>query len=674
MSTSPPSRCSRGALNKELLQRCVKHDQARSTTQQAGVPVEGMGGQGSSSGPAGNSAQIHLPGDLVPSPSGLAGIPVGPDIRDHHARAALRAIVEKQIDDAERSILSMRTRRNALVLISILPPELLARIFHFHALNHPPLMDGELSGWIIDTHVCRHWRQVALGDGSLWGDIKGFPARNRWIPEMVARSKDAPLNISLLDPPDQRLLSIFLRHLPRIRELALPGLGPSQAGEDFTRKILTHEAPILERFTLGLLGDGSPIVPNQVRLFRGSGAPRLREMTLYHVNLTWSSFPRSPLTRLNVRLSPGVPGMPSLGSFEHLMDVLAGCPTLEHLSLHHCLPSTSSTRNRLSTVNLPKLHKLDLEDTSNEITRMLEHLELPLSSSLDIHCVNPSPTQGNPMSVLPLIVAHFSRPGAVTLRSLYVTHHAFPRNLVEVTAYSTLPGPDGHPSHDSDLDLHFEVRDPGMLSGIVQQTFVVLPFADIEYCNVLALEDLWLLDWSQLRHRCSKIANMGVMGCGATALLKEINPPKAAVPQPSSSSTTSRGKGKEKRQGREAPAQAAPSAVAQPVPFPKFASLHVKDIDFSQQLLGSEDGIFNIVKDAMDRRKQCGIQLTELDISSCVITASQARQLGEFVRGFEWDEDEGLPEHPGYTDPRDFYADDSDSDGEGNEMPWADFR
>ncbi|KAI0263255.1 hypothetical protein BC834DRAFT_791067, partial [Gloeopeniophorella convolvens] len=110
-------------------------------------------------------------------------------------------IVEKQIDDAKRGTLSMRTRRNALVPISILPPELLARIFHFHALNDPPLVDDESLGWIVDTHVCRYWRQAALGDGSLWGDIKGFPARNRWIPEMVARSKDAPLNVSLIEPP-----------------------------------------------------------------------------------------------------------------------------------------------------------------------------------------------------------------------------------------------------------------------------------------------------------------------------------------------------------------------------------------------------------------------------------------------------------------------------------------
>ncbi|KAI0263190.1 hypothetical protein BC834DRAFT_887857 [Gloeopeniophorella convolvens] len=678
MSTPPTPRRSRGAPNKERPpRRANKRDQVRSTTRQAGVPAKGLGGQGSPSGPAGKSAQIHLTGDLGASPS-EPRIPVRTDTRDHHARAALRAIVEKQIDDAERGILSMRTRRNALVPISILPPELLARIFHLHALDHPPLMDGKSLGWIADTHVCQHWRQVALGDGSLWGDIKGFPTKNKWIPEMVARSKDAPLNVSLkVEPLDKRLLSMFLRHLPRIRELALPGLSPSQAGEGVIRKILTHEAPILERFTLRSPGDGkktSPIVPNEVGLFRGHGAPRLREVTLYGVNLPWSSFSRSPLTHLDVRLSPGFPSMPSLGGIEHLMGVLTGCPTLELLSLHHCLPSTPSTLDQTSTVDLPKLQRLALTDTSNEITRMLEHLKLPPSSSLDIRCVNPSPTQGNPTSVLSFIAAHFARPGAVTLRSLYVTHHMFSTHVVEITAYGTLPGPEGHPSHDSNLNLQFEVEhDPSMLSGIVQRTFAALPFADVEYYYALASEELRPLDWSQLRHRCSKITNMRVMGRGATALLKDINPPKAVVPRPSSSNTASCGKGKKKRQGREAPSQAVPGTVAQPVPFPKLASLYVRDIDFSQQLPGGDGTIFNIIKNAMDRRKQRGIQLRKLEISGCVITANQARQLGKFVREFEWDEDEGQPEHPGYPTTFNLYADDSDWDEEGPDMTWEDF-
>ena len=56
-------------------------------------------------------------------------------------------------------------------IISTLLPELLSRIFCFHALEElPQFKVGTRSsklGWIGVTHVCRHWRQVALNDSSL---------------------------------------------------------------------------------------------------------------------------------------------------------------------------------------------------------------------------------------------------------------------------------------------------------------------------------------------------------------------------------------------------------------------------------------------------------------------------------------------------------------------------
>src|SRR5712671_5908398 len=49
------------------------------------------------------------------------------------ARAAALATVDQDIDAAKRLILSVLTRRNTLAPISILPAEILARIFRFNA-------------------------------------------------------------------------------------------------------------------------------------------------------------------------------------------------------------------------------------------------------------------------------------------------------------------------------------------------------------------------------------------------------------------------------------------------------------------------------------------------------------------------------------------------------------
>ncbi|KAH9985026.1 hypothetical protein BJV77DRAFT_1174720, partial [Russula vinacea] len=81
--------------------------------------------------------------------------------------------------------------------ISLLPPEVLARVFHFLLLEEPPFPIERDLGWRRATHVCRFWRQVALDDSSLWGTISGITTNAELISEMLARSRDAPLDIDL---------------------------------------------------------------------------------------------------------------------------------------------------------------------------------------------------------------------------------------------------------------------------------------------------------------------------------------------------------------------------------------------------------------------------------------------------------------------------------------------
>ncbi|KAH9957780.1 hypothetical protein BC827DRAFT_1223128 [Russula dissimulans] len=98
----------------------------------------------------------------------------------------------------------MRARRNDFSPISRLPPEILSRIFDFHAINKPPLgrdhtyyRSGIIRhdrdhnpyrdlpwgppssltpvqlalGWVTVMHVSRHWRKVALSNTDLWENI-----------------------------------------------------------------------------------------------------------------------------------------------------------------------------------------------------------------------------------------------------------------------------------------------------------------------------------------------------------------------------------------------------------------------------------------------------------------------------------------------------------------------
>ncbi|KAI0284069.1 hypothetical protein BC826DRAFT_881182, partial [Russula brevipes] len=105
--------------------------------------------------------------------------------------------VDRGIDAAVLLTYALLTHRNTLAPVSVLPPEVLARIFHLVALadaeSSRPKM-GNLR-WIGVTHVCRHWRQVALDDSSLWARISGSMAKATWVCEMLARARNAPLSI-----------------------------------------------------------------------------------------------------------------------------------------------------------------------------------------------------------------------------------------------------------------------------------------------------------------------------------------------------------------------------------------------------------------------------------------------------------------------------------------------
>ena len=116
-------------------------------------------------------------------------------IQTPKARAAALTTVDQCIDAA---IFSMLTRRNTLVPISILPAEILARIFHFNAFSPTQPWSPTLRlGWVYVTHVCRRWRQVALDNSMLWTYFLAYPTNKDRIAERLSRARNRPLVIDL---------------------------------------------------------------------------------------------------------------------------------------------------------------------------------------------------------------------------------------------------------------------------------------------------------------------------------------------------------------------------------------------------------------------------------------------------------------------------------------------
>ncbi|KAI0045619.1 hypothetical protein FA95DRAFT_1461369, partial [Auriscalpium vulgare] len=107
-----------------------------------------------------------------------------------------RLMLDKELTEVESAALAIKMRRNSIAPIHRLPSEIFAKVFSILCQSHAPstFSTWEL-GWITVTHVCRHWRQIAFDNPSLWGtNIISHPM---WIEERLSRSKNSPITLDI---------------------------------------------------------------------------------------------------------------------------------------------------------------------------------------------------------------------------------------------------------------------------------------------------------------------------------------------------------------------------------------------------------------------------------------------------------------------------------------------
>lgn len=655
----------RAALNKELLLRRVGRSQFRPTPQFVNAFP---GGDNVVQSHRESDGQENVPSDALARPKCELD-QLRSTIHNLSTRAAALSTIEKEIDAARALITSLLMRRNNLTPVFLLPPELLARIFHFHSLAESPWHGGNRLGWIKATHVCRHWRQVALDHASLWARISGFSVSTKWITEQLSRAKNSPLVIELLGNPTPETISFFPSHFPHTRELRLRGLRK----DHFTviKELCALEAPELEHFELGVSVE-NPLTSQNffgASLFQGN-APKLRALALCQVRVPWSFFPRCQFTQLKIVLCEEEWNeAPSLESLEQLMDVLANCPNLEVLVLENCLPSILSQYINNRTLHLPRLSQLTLTGSISRVVRFFEALNMPSSTKLNLHCVveNCFGTQGG--LLIPLVFSHFNRSSLVMFRSFKAAINHLERSL-EIVASTTAPlstispsgvfdsGPEGDPPELSLLFIaHSEF---GQFENILERACGILPIAEVEFLSVSAPDSFHSLNWGELFRRCAKVTTIEASGHGTTTFLQTITPPKAPH-KPSNNKGKKKGRGK-----KEVPPQPVDNApVCAPV-FPKLTSLLLKKFDFSESvpLVGT---VYNVLMTMIQRRKNRKVPLKMLSIERSILCQQHATSLEKLVKEFHWSGEDAMSFDEYDFDEFDHYSSDY------HDARWEDF-
>jgi hypothetical protein len=562
-------------------------------------------------------------------------------IHDPRAPVAAISTVDEGIDAARQFVRSLLTRRNALVPISFLPPEILSWVFHLLVLAEPPLSGRRSLGWIRVTHVCRHWRQIALDDSSLWAKICGIPMNTKWISEMLARAKNAPLDIEF-KPITRSSPEAFLMIPPHIfhtRQLRLHGL--SLLHFNLVREIYSREAPALEHFEL--VAAYSPLPFPDLggnMLFKGR-SPRLRTFSLSQVVIPWSIIPRGQLTQLKIACPNE--GVYSPGDLSQLIDLLVNCPALEILALDFCLPSQLTEFPHGRTVHLSNLSRLRLCGSTSRIMNMLKMLKLPSSTTLHLNCTSKITSIHNDLEgpILAIISAHFQSPAPVEFKSLTVTVQRHSLNIAASTFPSTLQDHqiqnfEGDVVGNAELVLSFDtLSKPGHSRDLLEQACKMLPISNLDFISTTA-NSMISINWVELFSRCTNVTTMRAIGHGTSGFVLDLTAPTVT------DAGSNKG-GKRKHDKRESTlVQPFSTAVhAHAAIFPKLKFLELAELNFFDSFAVSAILFDDLERGLQQRMATSGVPLKLLRVSDCTISIKHVNDLEKLVQDFQWDGNEG---------------------------------
>ncbi|THV07516.1 hypothetical protein K435DRAFT_788433 [Dendrothele bispora CBS 962.96] len=264
----------------------------------------------------------------------------------HRVHPQLRNEFERRFWITE---LEYNIRYFRLFRVNDLPPEILSNILRYVVWSAPDPPTGAL--WRLEvTWVCRHWRQVAINDTTLWNAIwfRDFPPFERSL-TFVQRSRHAPVDIRINDHHDreftyeeiENLLDRLTPHLSNIRILIV--LFHDWECILSLMRWLDHWSArvplIMDRLEIHRTGSpyhwpGPNWMPTNHKvtlypLFAGKRIPSLTHVTLNALHCDWNNTTFENLTTLDIRRIP----LELCPTVDRFREMLANCPKLDKLSI-----------------------------------------------------------------------------------------------------------------------------------------------------------------------------------------------------------------------------------------------------------------------------------------------------------------------------------------------------
>jgi hypothetical protein len=298
-----------------------------------------------------------------------------------------RDVIDQKIvhlhDEMQRS--ELRRLRNMKTLINLkLPCEILSNIFSLtkdsyrgdpHCFDEGSRYKSLSTHWIRCTsHVCSHWRAVALSDPSLWVD--GIPANRAAIKVFLERSKDLPIvldsNIIYIASHRAKIYSFIPRHMKRVEALYIEHISLAADDGATIAKVLDTDMPHLKELCLSFnlirrASKREPFFTVPHSIIKG-----IKYLRLNACNLHWDQAQLRNLTVL--RLSSGyVPFARKFrASIKQISNILRLSPELQSLELENIvLDDTGEQNDTYPDIFLPSLMDLSLRSDGSILAEIL---------------------------------------------------------------------------------------------------------------------------------------------------------------------------------------------------------------------------------------------------------------------------------------------------------------
>lgn len=414
-----------------------------------------------------------------------------------------------------------------------LPPELLSECFLSCAATVPYTF-GMLPSpyaWITISHVCRHWRNVALSYAKLWSRIR-LTSHREWMQELLRRSGDAPLEVLadfplIYENPQRRAdwmaaFRVVLEEIARIRILVISS---QQKLESETLALLNRPAPLLKDLRLyHLVFD----CESQALGFmsRNSNATSLESLSLYKCHIPWFALDIHTLKELTI---VGLPwgGVSHSLNMPTLVQILRSTPLLESFVIRSALPPLStiySSPIEGPPVELVHLHTLKLYGCTTDVIKLLGHLQLPALRSLFMAL--DSPLLDTPERFAASVVQTVLAPGELT--SLHIKGEGYVNFTLEGHVTRAAPPSPPPPGATPPETRTFHLTVSSTHCRRLLSAFVVHPAlcrARTLHVTSLCRKRIWVLVFAHFRD----VAELAVRGKRATKILHRMfaDPPAA---------------------------------------------------------------------------------------------------------------------------------------------------